>query len=109
MRRGEIWAVRGLPYASKPRPVVVVQDESAGSFDSTMAFLLASHESDDVPTRVRVSAGGSSSLRQDSWVMTDKIYSARTDELGARVGELSPAELDEISHQLAVVLGLCRS
>lgn len=40
MRRGEVWTLRDDGYASKARPVVVVQDETVAEFDSIILCLL---------------------------------------------------------------------
>ena len=45
-------------------------------------------------------------LKEKSWVMTEKIYSARKSELGMRIGMLSERDMAEVSKQVAVVLGL---
>jgi len=38
MKRGEIWTMAGGPgYASKPRPVVIIQDDA---FDETASIIL---------------------------------------------------------------------
>ena len=49
MRRGEIWTVAGgKDYAGKPRPVVIVQDNS---FDATDSMAICAFTTD--PTRGR--------------------------------------------------------
>jgi mRNA interferase MazF len=41
MKRGEIWAVAGgKDYAGKPRPVVIVQDDS---FDGTASITICAY------------------------------------------------------------------
>jgi hypothetical protein len=40
MKRGEIWTLQADGYASKPRPVVIVQNDSIGGFDSVVTCLL---------------------------------------------------------------------
>jgi mRNA-degrading endonuclease toxin of MazEF toxin-antitoxin module len=45
MRRGDIWAVAGgWDYAGKPRPVVIVQDDS---FDATDSITVCAFTSDE--------------------------------------------------------------
>ena len=77
MRRGELWTVQGESFASKPRPLLVIQSDEVDSFDSTVLCLITTHDSEVIPTRVALSSADKNGLRENSWVMTDKIYSAR--------------------------------
>ena len=40
MKRGEIWTLRDHNYASKARPVVIIQSDEHPSFDSVILCLL---------------------------------------------------------------------
>jgi len=71
MRRGELWTLRDDHFASKARPVVIVQANDA-VFDSTVICLLTTHDSHDIATRVFVPASQANGLRQGSYVMTEK-------------------------------------
>ena len=42
MKRGEIWVLRDDGYASKPRPVVVIQSDEITQFQSVVLCLLTS-------------------------------------------------------------------
>lgn len=106
MRRGEIWTLRDQGYASKARPVIVVQDESVAAFDSIILCLLTSFDSDDIPTRVLVEPSKENGLDRSSYAMTDKIVTVDKRLLGERIGIVEPDKLDEISLQLRRVLGL---
>ncbi|MBW3081854.1 type II toxin-antitoxin system PemK/MazF family toxin [Bifidobacterium phasiani] len=106
MRRGEIWSVAGRGYASKPRPVLVVQsDGTLPSYDSVVVCLLTSVERDDA-CRVRIEDLPETGLRRASWVMADKILAVRKDELGSRIGKLPDADMTRVSRALRTVLGL---
>ena len=104
--RGEIWTMRDDAYASKARPVVIVQNDEVGGFDSVVLCLLTSYDSSNVPTRVRVEPSARNGLERTSWVMTEKIASVSRGMLGMRIGVLEQGALDEVSRQLAVVLAL---
>ena len=45
MKRGEIWTLQDRNYASKARPVVVIQSDKHDSFDSVILCLFTSFES----------------------------------------------------------------
>ena len=64
-------------YASKARPVDIVQSDKMSGFDSIVLCL-----------------------------MTDKIASVSRSMLGKRIGVLERDRIDEVSEKLALVLGL---
>ena len=74
MRRGDIWtAAGGKDYAGKPRPVVIVQDDS---FDATASMTVCAFTIDDteVPLfRLRVEPNEHNGLRVICRLMVDKI------------------------------------
>ena len=106
MMRGEIWTLRDDRFARKARPVVIVQSDEVTAFGSVVLCLLTSYDSSSIPTRVRIEPKSSNGLEKTSWVMTEKLASVRRSQLGKRIGTLEPAELDEVSRQIRVVLGL---
>lgn len=104
--RGEIWTMRDDIYASKARPVVIVQSDEVDGFDSIVLCLMTTFESSDIPTRVRVEPSANNGLERTSFVMTDKIASVSRSMLGKRIGILERDRMDEVTKQLAIVLGL---
>ena len=106
MKRGEIWTLRDDGYASKARPVVIVQSDDIDRFDSIVLCLLTTFDSSEILTRVRIMPDLENCLKRDSYIMTEKIITVDKRELGEKIGILNQDQLDEISHQLKVVLGL---
>lgn len=106
MRRGEVWTLRDDRYASKARPVVIVQSDEVAGFDSVVLCLLTSYDSSGIPTRVPIEPSEGNGLIKKSYVMTDKIASVGRGLLGCRIGMLAEDEMEAVSRQLAVVLGL---
>lgn len=104
--RGEIWTLRDDRYASKARPIVIVQSDEIIGFDSVVLCLMTSFDSTSIPTRVKVEPSRLNGLERTSWIMTDKIASVSRSLLGKRIGVLEPDLLDDVSRQLSVVLGL---
>ena len=88
MKRGEIWTLQDKHYASKARPVVVIQSDKHDSFDSVILCLFTSYESGDISTRVRIEPSSENGLQKVSYVMTDKIVTVDKSRLGKRVGVL---------------------
>ena len=54
MKRGEIWTLRDDNYASKARPVVIVQNDDYNDFDSIILCLFTSFEAEYRDTRVMI-------------------------------------------------------
>ena len=104
--RGEIWTMRDDLYASKARPVIIVQSDEIVGFDSVVLCLMTAFESSGIPTRVRVEPSAENGLERMSFVMTDKIASVSRGMLGKRIGVLERDRMDEVTEKLALVLGL---
>lgn len=104
--RGEIWSMRDDLYASKARPVVIIQSDEVSGFDSVVLCLLTTYESSGIPTRVRIEPTVQNGLEKTSFVMTEKIASVSRAMLGRRIGMLEEEVMREVSEKVAVVLGL---
>ncbi len=110
MNRGEIWAVAGGVYATKPHPAVIVQDDL---FDVTSSVTVAPMTSTlvDAPLmRIRVSGGAGrlSGLDDDSDVMIDKLTTVRRSNVQARIGRLTAEQVVEVERAMMAFLGLAR-
>ena len=106
MKRGEIWTLQDRQYASKARPVVVIQSDNHNSFDSVILCLFTSFESGNISTRVPVEPSAENGLQKKSFVMTDKIVTVDKKMLGKCVGVLSDENMTAVSEQLKIILGL---
>ena len=106
MKRGEIWSLQDKHYASKARPVVIIQSDEHNLFDSVILCLFTTYDSEGIKTRVPIAASDRNGLLKDSYVMTDKIVTVNKDALGIRIGILSEKDMKAVSEQLAIILGL---
>jgi len=106
MKRGEIWTLRDDKYASKARPVVIVQSNNIDMFESIILCLFTTFDSAHISTRVRITADSQNRLKKDSYVMTDKIITVGKQELGEKIGLLTNDQMKLISLQLAIVLNI---
>jgi mRNA interferase MazF len=104
--RGELWTLLDSGYASKPRPVVIVQGERGDRFDSVVVCLLTSYPSDDVPTRPRVDPTPANGLEKISFVMTDKLLTVARTVLGERIGELDDSAMAATARGIAELLDI---
>ena len=110
MRRGDIWTVSGgKDYASKPRPVVIVQDES---FDATASITICAFTTDetDAPLfRLLVEPNEQNGLRSSCRLMVDKITTVPKSKIGNHVGRLDDKDILRLNQSVMVFLGLAVS
>jgi mRNA interferase MazF len=110
MKRGDIWTVAGgKDYAGKPRPVVIVQDDS---FDATDSITVCAFTTDKTAAplfRLPVEPNERSGLRVACRLMVDKITTVPKTRLGARVGRLDDLDMLRLNRAVLVFLGLAVS
>ena len=107
MRRGEIWtAAAGSAYASKPRPVVIVQDDR---FDATESITVCAFTTDPTEAplfRPRIDPDDINGLREPCSLMVDKITTVRRSKVGERIGRLNDEQMVALGRAVLVFLGL---
>ncbi len=107
MKRGEIWTAAGGPdYAGKPRPVLILQEDS---FDATASITicgLTSYGLDAGLIRPEILPTSDNNLREVSHIMVDKITTVSRSKLGARIGIMTASEMVRINKAVALFLGL---
>ncbi len=110
MRRGDIWTVAGgKDYAGKPRPVVIVQDDS---FDATYSITVCAFTTDatEAPLfRLPVEPNERNGLRAACRLMVDKITTVPKSKVGAHVGRLDDEDILRLNQAILVFLGLAVS
>jgi len=109
VKRGELWTMAGgSGYASKPRPVVIVQDDAFTARDSVTVCLITTDPSDLLVFRVPVEPTTENGLRAASRLMVDKVTTVPKSRLGQRIGRLADVDLLRLNRSLLVFLGLAR-
>jgi mRNA interferase MazF len=107
VRRGDIWTVAGgRNYAGKPRPVVIVQDDSFDATDSITICAFTTDETDAPLFRLLVEPNESNGLRAPCRLMVDKITTVPKTKAGARVGRLDDEDILRLNQAVLVFLGL---
>jgi len=110
MRRGDIWTVAGgKDYAGKPRPVLIVQDDS---FDATDSITICAFTTDvtDAPLfRLPIEPNERNGLRVACRLMADKISTVPKAKVGARLGRLDDEDILRLNQAVLVFLGLAVS
>lgn len=110
MRRGEIWTVSGgKDYAGKPRPVVVVQDDSFDATDSITVCAFTTDRTEAPLIRLPVEPNQRNGLRARSRLMVDKIVTVPKAKVGERIGRLDDEDMVRLNRALMVFLGLALS
>ncbi|HYN30874.1 MAG TPA: type II toxin-antitoxin system PemK/MazF family toxin [Dermatophilaceae bacterium] len=106
MKRGQIWTAAGGVYASKPRPVLIIQDDYFGATSSVVVIPMTTTDVDAPFARVPVHATATTGVAKDSFAMVDKVTTVRRSSLGEHVGRATSAEMVEVERALLVFLGI---
>jgi mRNA interferase MazF len=108
--RGEIFTVAGGgDYTGKPRPAVIVQDDS---FDATASVTFCAFTTDPTEAaifRVPVEPSEQNGLRETSSLMVDKLTTVDKRRIGTRIGRLEDQEVVRLNRAILVFLGLAGS
>jgi len=110
MTRGDIWTVAGTAdYAGKPRPAVIVQDDSFDATDSITICAFTTDATEAPLFRLPVQPNERNGLRSVCRLMVDKISTVPKTKLGARVGRLDDEDVLRLNQAVLVFLGLAVS
>jgi mRNA interferase MazF len=107
MKRGEIWTVAGgAAYIGKPRPAVIIQDDSFDANDSIVVCPLTTDPTPAPTFRLLVQPTDGNGLLAPCRLMIDKLAAVPRTRLRQRVGALERHELFDLSRAIVVFLGL---
>jgi mRNA interferase MazF len=110
MRRGEIWTVAGgEDYAGKPRPVVIVQDDSFDATDSITVCAFTTDPTEAPLFRLAVEPNERNGLLAPCRLMVDKITTVPKSRAGAKIGRLDDEDILRLNRAVVVFLGLAAS
>ena len=107
MKRGEIYtaAAKGA-YTGRPRPVLVIQDDS---FDATASITVCPFTTNPVDApllRIAIEPSATNGLDRASSLMVDKITTVPKANVGDRLGQLTDEEMLKFNRSVAVFLGI---
>jgi len=107
MRRGHVYtaAARGAD-TSKPRPVVIIQDDRFDATASVTVCPLTTNPVEAPLTRIEVEPSALNGLDQLSRLMVDKITTVPRANLTEHLGRLPETDLVRLNRALIVFLGL---
>jgi mRNA interferase MazF len=109
LKRGDIWTVSGGDFLGKPRPAVVVRADAFGDGDSVTLCGFTTDSVEASFVRLEVVPTPENGLRENSWLMADKLASVRLSKVGRRIGRLGRADMARLNRALIVYLGLVES
>ncbi len=110
MRRGDIWTIAGgKDYAGKPRPAVIVQDDSFDGTDSITICTFTTDETEAPLFRLPVEPNERNGLRSPCRLMVDKITTIPKSKVGAYIGRLDDEDILRLNRAMLVFLGLAVS
>jgi mRNA interferase MazF len=109
MRRGDIWTVSGKDDAGRPRPVVIVQDDSFDGTDSITICAFTTDATEAPLFRLPIVPNERNGLRATCRLMVDKIALVPKSKIGARVGRLDDEDIIRLNQAVLVFLGLAVS
>lgn len=110
MKRGDIWTVAGgKVYAGKPRPVVIVRDDSFDATDSLTICAFTTDPTDAPLFRLAVEPNERNGLQSPSRLMVDKITTVPKSKIGEQIGRLDVEDVVRLNQAVMVFLGLAVS
>ena len=98
----------GSGTASKPRPVMIVQDDAFTARDSVTVCLITTDPSDLPVFRVPIEPTTENGLRPVIRLMVDKVTTVPRSRLGQCIGCLADDNLLRLNRSVLVFLGLAR-
>lgn len=106
MKRGDVVVAVGDGDYGKPRPMLVVQSDTAEKFDTVAVVLITTTLLEAPNTRPSITPSAGNGLREASEVMIDKVQPVRRARVGAVIGRLSDDDMDRVTRSLATFLGI---
>jgi mRNA interferase MazF len=106
VKRGEVWTqAGGSGYASKPRPVLIVQSDLLAETESVVVCLFTSREGSPLSSRLPFEPDAENGLREPSDLMVDKIMAVARKKLDRRLGAVTAEDIDRVEDAMFLVLG----
>ena len=94
---GQIVTALGGPYATKARPVLILQNPKFKTGDSVIIAPLTSVQNCEINTRIVVRPSKNNGLDRDCFVEVDKITAIMVTAIGPVVGMLEESTLSEVT------------
>ena len=107
LKRGDIAILSAPGDYGKPRPALVLQDDTFHELHSIVVALVSTDLQDGpAQVRLRVLPKPENGLRRESEVMVDKLVTTPRSKVSDPIGRLSIGEMGKITTMLALLLGM---
>ena len=107
LKRGDLVILSAPGSYGKPRPSIVLQSDLYDSTASVVVFLMTTKLHPESPLiRYSVLPTQANGLKEPTDVMIDKIFTVPRERMGKKIGKLDPAQMTEITAELAIFLGM---
>ena len=101
---GEIVLAAGGIYSSKPRPVLVFQNQEVFTGESILVIPLTSVNNPEIQVRVAVKPSGQNGLDRDCYLEVDKLSAIKRVCISESIGVLEAEALLKVQEMLSVLL-----
>lgn len=108
MTRGEVWAAAGSGYLSKPRPVLILQDDAFSGTDSITVVPFTTDPTVAPLIRLAITPNDENNLSQPCSLMIDKIVTTPREKVRQYIGKLPARQMAEVSRMVTIFLGITR-
>jgi mRNA interferase MazF len=98
----------GGPYAGKPRPAVIAQEDRFEATNSITLCVFTTDPTEAPLLRMLVEPTDRNGLSMASRLMIDKITTVPKARLGKRIGKLHDEDIVRLNRAMTVFLGLAR-
>jgi mRNA interferase MazF len=106
VRRGEIWTAASGVYATKPRPVLIIQDDHFAATGSVTVIPMTTTAIDAPLLRIPVEPTPANGLEHPSQLVVDKVTTTGRSSVQKRLGILASTDLVRVERSLLVFLGM---
>jgi mRNA interferase MazF len=93
MKHGDIVLVAGGAYSSKPRPVLVIQNQKFKTGESVLVIPFTSVLNTEIDTRIAVPPSAHNGLDRNCFLEVDKMSAINISYVGSRIGKLESSLL----------------
>jgi mRNA interferase MazF len=108
MQRGDVYIYRDDFYATKVRPIVIVQSGLVDEYDSVILCLMTSFENAEAKNRIKIEPSHENGLEKTSYIMTEKLFTVPKADLERQVGKLTDEQMSTINRSLAALFHITK-
>ena len=109
MKRGEIWsAAAGSGYGGKPRPVLILQEDSIPTTDSVIVGLFTTDPLVAPLVRFPVAPDATNNLSRPCSLQVEKVVAIPRAKVGQHIGRLDDQQMARVNGLVATIMGLAR-